>query len=81
VLMAPQPTPTIASADSAREMETPAEKQGVTNAADAAEPPQAQNPVPPPVPQSWLIVLAGIALLGAAIMLVMRQAAASRWRK
>ncbi|HEU4745218.1 MAG TPA: hypothetical protein VFS61_08275 [Anaerolineales bacterium] len=83
ILVAPAPTQTVSpAADSAvRELETPAEKQGVTNETDVMEQLPAQSPVQPPVPQSWLIVLAGIALLGALIMLVMRQAAASRWRK
>ena len=83
LLVAPAPTQTISpAADStARELETPAEEKGVTNEADVMEQPPAQSPVQPPVPQSWLIALAGIALLGALIMLVMRQAAASRWRK
>ena len=83
ILAAPAPTQTISpAADSTvRELETPAEEKGVTNEADVMEQPPAQSPVQPPVPQSWLIALAGIALLGALIMLVMRQAAASRWRK
>jgi hypothetical protein len=83
ILMAPAPTQTISpAADStARELDTPDEKQGVTNETDAMEQPPAPSPVQPPVPQSWLIALAGITLLGALIMLVMRQAAASRWRK
>ena len=82
VLMAPQPTQTIApAADSAREIETPDEKLGETNGTNEVVPLQAPEPAPPPVPQSWLISLAVIALLGALIMLVMRQAAANRWRK
>jgi hypothetical protein len=81
VLMAPQPTPTIVSADNSRDMETPDEKQGVTNETNVVEPPQAPEPAPPPIPQSWLIALAVVAVLGALIMVLMRQAAASRWRK
>jgi hypothetical protein len=82
VLLGPLPTPTISpAADSAvREAETPADKQGVTNEADVAEQPQ-QPPLAPPVPPTWQIVLAVIALLGALGMVVMRQVAASRWRK
>jgi anti-sigma factor RsiW len=81
VLMAPQPTATIDSAGNSRDLETPAEKQGVTNETNVLEPPQAPEPAPPPIPQSWLIALAAVAVLGALIMVLMRQAAASRWRK
>jgi hypothetical protein len=82
ILMAPVPTPTISpAADSAREAETPADKEGVTGVAEIPEAPQAQTPPGPPVPQSWLIALAVIVVLGASIMVLMRQAAASRWRK
>ena len=81
VLVAP-PTATISPAtDSAfREAETPDEKQGVTNEADVVEQPQ-QPPLSPPVPPTWQIVLAAIAALGALVMVVMRQAAANRWRR
>ena len=81
VLTAPLPTATVSAADSAREMETPADKQGVTNEVDAVEQTQAINPIAPPVPQFWLILLAVIVVLGALGMILMRQAAASRWRK
>jgi hypothetical protein len=82
VLLGPLPTPTISpAADSAvREVETPADKQGVTNETDVTEPPQ-PRPLPPPVPPTWQIALAAIALLSALIMVVMRQSAASRWRQ
>src|SRR5688572_2490180 len=82
VLVAP-PTATISpAADSAvREAETPADKQGVTNESDVPAESQAQNPVGPPVPPTWQIVLAAIAALGALVMVVMRQAAAKRWRR
>jgi anti-sigma factor RsiW len=82
VLLAPPPTATISpAADSAvREAETPDEKQGVTNEADVVEQPQ-QPPLSPPVPPTWQIVLAAIAALGALVMVVMRQAAANRWRR
>ncbi|HEY9526573.1 MAG TPA: hypothetical protein VIR02_05805, partial [Anaerolineales bacterium] len=75
------PTATISAEDRASEMETPADKQGVTNEVDAVEPPQVVNPIAPPVPQSWLLLLAVIVVLGALGMVLMRQAAASRWRK
>ena len=81
VLTAPLPTATISAADSAREMETPEDKQGVTNEVDAVEQPQTIDPIAPPVPQSWLLLLAVIVVLGALGMVLMRQAAASRWRK
>ncbi len=82
ILMVPAPTETVAPAqDSAREVETPSEKQGVTNSADVPAEPPAQTVPEPPVPPGWQIVLAAIALLGALGMVMMRQAAASRWRK
>ncbi|HJQ13418.1 MAG TPA: hypothetical protein VJ830_01620 [Anaerolineales bacterium] len=82
ILMMPAPTETVPPAqDSARELETPSDKQGVDNSADVPAETSAQ-PVPePPVPPVWQIVLAAIALLGAICMVLMRQAAASRWRK
>lgn len=81
VLLAPEPTATISAEDSARELETPTEKQGVMNEADVPGQSQAQNPASAPVPPAWQIVLAVIVLLGALIMVMMRQAAASRWRR
>jgi hypothetical protein len=81
VLMQPLPTATISPAeDSAREAETPADKQGVTNEADVLEEPPS-TPQAPPVAPSWQIVLAAIVVLGALGMVLMRQAAASRWRR
>jgi hypothetical protein len=81
VMMEPLPTATISPAtDSAREAETPADKQGVTNETDVIEETQ-PAPLAPPVPPSWQIILAAIAVLGALGMVLMRQAAASRWRK
>ncbi len=82
ILMQPAPTETVApAADSAREVETPSEKQGVTNSADLPAETTAQTSPAPPVPPVWQIVLAAIALLGALAMVIMRQAAASRWRR
>ena len=81
VMMEPLPTATISPAtDSARQAETPADKQGVTNETDLIQPPQ-PAPISPPVPPSWQILLATIAVLGALGMILMRQAAASRWRR
>jgi hypothetical protein len=65
-------------------METPSAKEGVVGDAPAADQSQVQNTVPTvprPVPPTWQIVLAAIALLSALIMVIMRQAAASRWRR
>lgn len=82
ILMQPAPTVTIApAADSAREVETPADKQGVTNSADVPAEAPVQTVPEPPVPPVWQIVLAAIALLGALVMVMMRQAAATRWRR
>jgi hypothetical protein len=81
IMMEPLPTATISpAADSAREAETPTDKQGVTNETDVLAEPQ-QPPLAPPVPPSWQIVLAAIAALGALGMVLMRQTAASRWRR
>jgi hypothetical protein len=83
VLMAPQPTPTIAAAadNATRQQENPSDKEGVTGNA----PPQAVEPVenqlPSPVPLIWQLVLAAIALAGVLVMLLMRQASTSRWRR
>jgi hypothetical protein len=80
IQMAPLPTATAAAADSARELETPSEKEGVTGnapAQDQARVPEAARPVPP----AWQIVLAVIALLGGFAMLMMRRMAVERWRR
>jgi hypothetical protein len=86
--LVPLPTATASSAeDSARIAETPSEKNGVTgeggleNQPEAQNPPSAQAKVPQPVPPLWQILLAGIALLGALTMLLMRRLAADRWRR
>jgi len=87
VEMAPLPTATPSSLeDSARSAETPFEKDGVvTGEAEGLDQSQAANGVSPkvvsqPVPPVWQIVLAGIALLGALIMILMRRLAVERWR-
>lgn len=77
IQMAPLPTATAAAADSARELETPSEKEGVTGNAPAQDRLQAPGPVPP----IWQIVLAVIALLGGLAMLMMRRRAVERWRR
>jgi anti-sigma factor RsiW len=86
VQMAPMPTPTISAADTSREMETPAAKDGITSEPGVSEQAQIQNTasgreVAPPIPSMWLIVLAGIAVLGVVVMLFMRRLAAERWRQ
>ena len=81
VQMVPQPTTDLSSTDSAREIETPSEKDGFAGDAPAADQSAVQNQPPPPVPPTWQIVLAVVALVGALIMVIMRQAAASRWRR
>jgi|SRR5919108_2132812 anti-sigma factor RsiW len=79
IQMVPLPTAT-AAADSARELENAAGKEGVTG--DSAAQDQAQVPeAPRPVPPVWQIALAVIAVLGAFAMLVMRRLAAERWRR
>jgi hypothetical protein len=73
--MAPQATETIPSADTVREFATPAEKEGVMGNAPA------QDRAPQPVPAAWQVILGVVALTGALVMVLMRQAAASRWRR
>ena len=80
IQMQPLATPTISAEDSARELQTPNDKQGVTNEADVAPQPEAPNPLPT-VPPSWQLALAAIAALGGLVMILMRQAATSRWRR
>ncbi|HSL43064.1 MAG TPA: hypothetical protein VK897_06510 [Anaerolineales bacterium] len=82
----PLPTTTAPAAESARAEETPSQKDGVSGDSSAEDQSQVQNipvtpqEVPPPVPPTWQIVLAAIALLSALIMVVMRRTAAERWR-
>lgn len=81
VEMAPLPTVTPASVeDSARTAETPLEKNAVATQAGGYVGPQAQS-APQPVPSVWQIALAGIALLGAVAMILMRRLATERWRR
>jgi anti-sigma factor RsiW len=80
VLLAP-PTATVSAEDNAtRELQTPNEKQGVINEADVPGQQQPLNPLPTVRPV-WQILLAAVALLGGLIMVLIRQTAASRWRK
>jgi len=85
--LVPLPTATLSIEENAREAVTPLAKEGVTGEAGAQDQTQVQN-VPPsqaeapqPVPPAWQVLLAGIALLSALIMVLMRQLAAARWRR
>ncbi len=80
--LVPQPTATApAVADSARSAVTPAEKNGVVGQGGLESQPPAQVEALQPVPPVWEIVLAGIAVLGALVMLLMRRLATDRWRR
>jgi anti-sigma factor RsiW len=81
ILLVPPSTETLPAADSAREIETPSEKEGFEGNAPAQDVAPVPNPAPQPVPPVWQIVLAGIVLLGVLVMVAMRQVAASRWRR
>jgi hypothetical protein len=82
--MAPMPTATISPAeDTARALETPLDKAG--EPANGVEPLPGQVPSPaiesPLVSSVWQWLLAGIALISAFIMAMMRQLSINRWRK
>lgn len=85
ILMAPMSTQTAAGQeDAARAMETPLNKteeaaNGVGGAVEQ-QPPQAANEAPVVSPV-WQWLLAGVALLSAFIMALMRQLAINRWRR
>lgn len=80
IQMLPAPTATIApAADSARELETPVAKDGFVGDAPVQSVPAAQDLQP--VPPSWQIILAAIALFGALVMFLMRRMAVERWRR
>lgn len=85
IQMIPLPTETLSTTDSAREIETPMAKDGFEGDAPAADQAQVQNEAPeqvsPPIPPTWQIVLAAIALLSALIMVMMRRMATDRWRR
>src|SRR6185503_13223356 len=74
----PQPTEMPTLEESARAAETAVADTG--NAA-AQEQSKAATEVPTPVSSTWQIVLAGVALVGALFMLLMRQSAFRRWRQ
>ena len=85
--MVPLPTQTFSAEDSSRNaVETPADKYGLTEEPGILnQAPANAQPVPAetrqPIPTLWEFVLAGVALLSALIMLLMRQAAMSRWQR
>ena len=77
--LVPMPTATLSAEDSGPIAETPVEKNGPSEDAlrDQA---QARNAAPF-VPPVWQIILAGIVVIGALLMLLMRQSAINRWRQ
>ena len=75
--MVPLPTATLAAADSARDLQPPLTKEGMTGNAPAQNTPETQQPVSPLL----LVVLAAVALLGAMGMAMMRRMAVDRWRQ
>jgi hypothetical protein len=77
--LAPLPTAPVEESTTTREAESPAGKEGETGNVAVQNQPEVQNQ--PPIAPAWQIVLAGIALLGALVMLLMRQLAADRWRQ
>lgn len=82
--MQPMPTMMPTQGDTARTEEMPTEKIDAAGNAVAEDQSQVAVELPPlqaPVSLIWQLVLAGIALLGALLMLLMRQSAFQRWRK
>ena len=79
---APQPTLMPTMGDIARTAVTATEKlDAIGNAVAQRDESQAPSEAPVPVSIGWQIALAGIALLGALLMLLMRQSAFQRWRQ
>jgi hypothetical protein len=78
--LVPLPTATLSEEDSERIAETPAEKNGLADESAVGDAAQTQN-VPPFVPSTWQVVLAGIVVIGASLMILMRQLAINRWRR
>jgi hypothetical protein len=81
------PQPTLSTTESERQAEEPLDKQGVSGEATDQSQVQIQNAstspgeATPPVSPAWQVILAGIAVLSGLMMLLMRQAAAERWRR
>lgn len=83
---APLPTATAPSQeDATRIMETPIDKSAETMTANGVESLPAQEPPAPneipPVSSVWQWLLAGIALVSAFVMVMMRQVSLNRWRR
>ncbi|MCI0551935.1 MAG: hypothetical protein L0287_13365 [Anaerolineae bacterium] len=78
---APLPTlmPTMDNAGRTEEM--PTAKEGEAGNTVAQDVPKVASETPMPVSTGWQIALAGIALLGALLMLLLRQSAFQRWRQ
>jgi anti-sigma factor RsiW len=76
--LVPMPTDTLSVEDSERIAETPAEKNGLAQEPAARD--EAQDAAPF-VPSTWQVVLAGIVVIGASLMILMRQLAINRWRR
>jgi hypothetical protein len=79
--MQPMPTMMPTQEDTTRAEELPTEKIDAAGNAVAQDESQAPNEAPVPVSTQWQIVLAGVALLGALLMVWMRQSAYQRWRQ
>jgi anti-sigma factor RsiW len=81
--MAPLATATAPAADTARIVDTPSAKSGdpenAVNPNELPAPNEASNPAPW-VPSAWQMGLAGVAVAGFLLMLIIRQLASSRWR-
>lgn len=76
------PAPAVATeaastADATRVMETPTSKTGEEEQLQVQS--EAQSPATP-IPSTWQMALAGIALLGTLFMVLMRQISARRWK-
>lgn len=71
----PMPTEPASTQDSARNGETPADKD------IPAEEPAQREEASPLIPIAWQILLVVIIVGGALLMLLMRQAAVNRWRQ
>lgn len=76
----PPPTATLPAEDSARAVENPFEKDGLTGVAGGQSQSPLSSAAPQPIPSIWQALLVGIALLSAFIMILMRQLAVNRWR-
>jgi len=86
VAMAPMPTASAPAEDSARTAETTTtqtDEAGNVIGEGAAElqPQPASAQTAPPVSPVWQWILAGVALLSAFVMALMRQLAINRWRR